>query len=160
MEDSGFNSAVGIILALLFSAVMGICLYAVLLTDYSEPGRVMSGQARATLKICGMADACAGLITWWLQKFAAYRSFAIRALFAFVIFLLVFCALGALFEVINNFVLNPGQQDFSPSGLYWASLGAFYTFTIFVLGSFNLGLLGVILAPAIILPLVGPREIP
>lgn len=160
MEDSGFGRAVGLVLAVLFAAVMGICLIAVLLSEYSEPGRVMSDQARSTLRTCGIAGAGAGLIAWWLQKFAAHRGLVVRALYGFAIFLLVFCALGALIEVFNNYAFNPGQHDYSPTGLYWASVGAFYTFTIFVVGSFNLGLLGVMIAPAIILALVGPREIP
>lgn len=160
MEQSGFGQFVGFLLALLFAAVMGLCLIAVLVTDYSEPGRVMSEQARTTLKICGIAGAIAGLITWWLQGFAAHRGFFVRALYGFFIFLLVFCAVGGLLEVINAYAFNTGQHDFSPSGLYWASVGSFYTFTIFIVGSFNLGLLGVLLAPALILSLVGPREIP
>lgn len=160
MEQSGFGRAVGFVLAILFAAVMGLCLIAVLLSDYTEPGRVLSDQARTTLKICGIAGAGAGLIAWWLQKFAAHRGLLVRAIYGLAIFILVFCALGALFEVINNYAFNPGQHDFSPSGLYWASVGAFYTFTFFLVTSFNPGLLGVMIAPAVILALIGPREIP
>ncbi len=77
-----------------------------------------------------------------------------------MIFLLVFCAFGGLLEVISNFMLNPGPHDYSPSGLYWSSLGGFYTFALFLSVSFNAGLLVVLLAPGIILALVGPRETP
>lgn len=160
MEQSGFSRAVGFVLALLFAAVMGACLIAVLVTEYTEPGRIMSDQARNTLKICGIAGAGAGLIAWWLQGFAAHRGFLVRAIYGFVIFMVVFCALGGLLEVISTYASNTGQHDFSPSGLYWASVGSFYTFTIFIVGSFNIGLFGVLLAPALILALVGPREIP
>lgn len=160
MEQSGFSRGVGFILALLFSAVMGACLIAVLVTDYAEPGRIMSDQARSTLKICGIAGAVAGLVSWWMQGFAAHRGFIVRALYGLVIFLLVFCAVGGLLEVLNAYAFNPGQHDFSPSGFYWASVGSFYTFTIFIVGSFNIGLMGVLLAPALILAIVGPREIP
>jgi len=160
MEQSGFGRVVGFTLALLFAAVMGLCLIAVLVTDYSEPGRVMSEQARSTLRTCGIAGAIAGLVAWWLQGFAAHRGFLVRAIYGFVIFLLVFCAVGGLLEVINAYTSSTGQHDFSPSGLYWASVGSFYTFTIFIVGSFNIGLLGVLLAPALVLALVGPREIP
>lgn len=160
MEKSGFGRAVGFVLALLFAAVMGLCLIAVLVADYMEPGRVMSEQARVTLRICGIAGAAAGLLTWWLQRFAAHRAFMIRFFYGLVIFTLVFCALGGLLEVTSNFALNPGPHDYSPSGLYWASLGGFYTFALFLLGSVNPGLLVVLLAPGIILALVGPREIP
>lgn len=160
MEQSGFDRAVGLTLALLFAAVMGACLIAVLISDYTEPGRIMSDQTRNTLKICGIAGAGAGLISWWLQGFAAHRGFLMRAIYGLVIFLLVFCALGGLLEVVSAYSSNTGQHDFSPSGFYWASVGSFYTFTIFILGSFNIGLLGVLLSPALILALVGPREIP
>ena len=44
MEQSGLDRAVGIVLALLFSAVMGLCLVAVLVADYMEPGRVVNEQ--------------------------------------------------------------------------------------------------------------------
>lgn len=160
MEQSGFGRAVGLVLALLFSVAMGLSLIAVLVADYMEPGRVMSEQARSTLRICGVAGASAALIAWWLQRFAAHRGLVVRFLYGLVIFLLVFCAVGALLEVGNNYAFNAGQHDYSPSGFYWASLGAFYTFTFFLVSSFNPGLLGVLLAPGIILALVGPREIP
>lgn len=160
MEQSGFSRSVGLVLALLFAAVMGMCLIAVLITDYMEPGRVMSEQARFTLRICGIAGALAALIAWWLQRFAAHRGFVVRLVYGLVIFLLVFTAIGGFLETINAYAFNPGPHDYSPSGLYWASLGAFYTFTFFLLSSFNPALLGVLLVPGPILALVGPREIP
>ena len=160
MEQSGFGRAVGFVLAVLFAIVMGMCLIAVLVADYMEPGRIMSEQARLTLRICGISGAGAGLLAWWLQNFAAHRAFAVRFFYGLVIFLLVFSAIGGLLEVGSNFMFNPGPHDFSLSGLYWASLGGFYTFALFLLGSSNPGLLGVLLAPGVILAVVGPREIP
>lgn len=160
MEESGFGRAVGFILAVLFAAVMGACLIAVLVAEYMEPGRIMNEQARNTLRICGIAGTVAGLAAWWLQGFAAHRGFAVRFFYGLIIFLLVFCALGGFLEVGSNFILNPGPHDYSLSGLYWASLGGFYTFAFFLVSSFNPGLLAVLLAPGIFLALVGPREIP
>ena len=160
MEQSGFNRSVGFVLAILFSAVMGASILAVLITDYMEPGRVMSEQARQTLRIVAISGALAGLITWWLQKFASHRSFTVRFVYGLFAYLLVFCALGGLLEAGNNFMLNPAQQDFSLTGIYWASLGSFYTFALFVLGSAKPGLLAVLLAPGLILAMVGPRTIP
>ena len=160
MEQSGLNRAVGFFLALLFAAVMGMSLIAVLVAEYMEPGRVMSDQARLTLRICGIAGAAAGLLTWWLQRFAAHRGFAVRFFYALFIFLLAFGALGGLLGVISNFMFNPSTNDFSPTGLYWSSVGGFYTFVLFLLGSFNAGLLVVLLSAGIILALVGPREVP
>ncbi|GBE42460.1 hypothetical protein BMS3Bbin10_00521 [bacterium BMS3Bbin10] len=159
MEQSGLSRAVGFFLAVLFAAVMGMSLIAVLVTEYMEPGRVMGEQARLTLRICGIAGALAALLAWWLQRFAARRGFAVRFFYALVIFLLAFGALGGLLGVISNFMFNPGSNDFSLTGLYWASVGGFYTFVLFLLGSFNPGLLVVLLSPGIILALVGPREI-
>lgn len=158
MEQTGFGRAVGIVLALLFAAVMGLSLIAVLVADYMEPGRIVNEQARVTLRICGIAGAIAGLLTWCLQSFAGQRGFFIRFVYAICVFLLVLCAFGGLLEVICNFMLNPGPHDYSPAGLYWASLGGFYTFALFLIGSSNPGLLTVLLAPGIILSLVGPRE--
>lgn len=160
MEQSGFGRAVGFVLACLFAIVMGLCLFAVLVSVYMESGRAMSGQEQLTVRICGIAGASAGLLAWWFQSFAAHRGFAMRLIYGLVIFLLVFASLGGLLAVGSNFMLNPGPHDFSPSGLYWASLGGFYTFALFLLGSFNAGLLVVLLAPGIILAFVGPREIP
>lgn len=160
MEQGGFDRAVGLVLAILFSAVMGACLIAVLVADYMEPGRVMSEQARLTLRISGIAGATAGLLTWWLQGFAAHRSFVVRFSYGLVAYLLIFCALGGLMEAISNFMFNPGPHDYSPTGLYWTSLGSFYTFTLSVLSTAKPALLAVLLAPGFILALVGPRTIP
>ena len=159
MEQSGFSRGVGFVLAILFSAVMGACIVAVLVTEYMEPGQVMSEQARQTLRICALSGALAGLLTWWLQKFASHRSFTVRLVYGLVAYLLVFCALGGLLEAVSNFMLNPGPHDYSPVGLYWSSVGGFYTFALFLLGSFNPGLLAILLAPGIILALVGPRQV-
>ena len=57
-------------------------------------------------------------------------------------------------------MFNPGSNDFSLTGLYWASVGGFYTFVLFLLGSFNADLLVVMIFAGIIPALVGPREIP
>ncbi len=160
MEQSGFGRGVGFVLAILFSAVMGACIVAVLVTEYMEPGRVMSEQARQTLRICALSGALAGLLTWWLQKFASHRSFTVRLLYGLVAYLLVFCALGGLLEAVSNFMLNPAQRDITLTGIYWASLGSFYTFALFVLGSAKPGFLAVLMAPGLILAMVGPRTIP
>ena len=160
MEQSGFGRGVGFVLAILFSAVMGACIVAVLVTEYMEPGRVMSEQARQTLRICALSGALAGLLTWWLQKFASHRGFAVRFFYGLVAYILVFCALGGLLEAVSNFMLNPAQRDITLTGIYWASLGSFYTFALFVLGSAKPGLLAVLLAPGLILATVGPRTIP
>ena len=160
MEQGGFDRAVGLVLAILFSAVMGASFIAVLIAEYMDPFQVMSEQARLTLRICGITGALAGLLAWWLQSFAAHRRFIVRFFYGLVIYLLIFCAIGGLLEAVSNFMFNPGPHDYSLTGLYWASLGSFYAFALFVLGSAKTGLLAVLLAPGFILALVGPRKIP
>lgn len=160
MEQSGFDRAVGLVLAILFSAVMGACLVAVIVTDYVDPFRVMSEQARQTLRIFAISGALAGLLAWWLQGFAAHRGLIVRFVYGLIAYLLVFCALGGLLGAVSNFMFNPVQQDFSLTGIYWASLGSFYTFALSVLSSAKPELLAVLLAPGFILALVGPRTIP
>ena len=54
MDNSGFGRGVGFVLALLFAAVMGLCLIGVLVAEYMEPGRIVNEQARVTLRICGI----------------------------------------------------------------------------------------------------------
>jgi len=160
MEQSGFYRAVGFVLAILFSLVMGACIVAVIIPEYMDPFRVMSEQARQTLRICAISAALAGLLAWWLQNFASHRRFPVRFMYGLVAYLLIFCALGGLLEAGSNYMLNPAQQDISLTGIYWASLGSFYTFALFVLGSVKPGLLAVLLAPGFILAMVGPRTIP
>jgi hypothetical protein len=159
MEESGSYRLVGFFLAIMFAAVMGLCALAVLYTDFTALGGVLNDRERATLRIVALAGASAGLIAWGLQKFAAHRSFAIRLIYGLAIYLLVFCALGGLFELLSGIIGGPGSVDWSLSGLYFLSLGAFYGFTISLLGNSVLALLGLMLAAGIILAAVGPRTI-
>lgn len=159
MEESGLHRLVGVFLAVMFAAVMGLCAFAVLYTDFTELGGVLNDRERATLRIVALAGASAGLISWGLQKFAAPRSFAVRLIYGLAIYLLLFCALGGLFELVSGIISAPGSVDWSLSGLYFLSLSAFYGFTISLLGKSVLALLGLILAAGIILAAVGPRTI-
>lgn len=159
MEESGFHRLVGGFLAIMFAIVMGLCAFAVLYTDFTELGGVLNDRERVTLRIVALAGASAGLVAWGLQNFAAHRSFAVRLVYGVAIYVLVFCAFGGLFELISGIASGPGTVDWSPSGLYFLSLSAFYGFTISLLGESILALIGLMLAAGVILAAVGPRTI-
>lgn len=158
MSEAVLARGVGIALAILFALVMGVSIAAVLLADFMQPGKLMSEPARQTLIVCGVAGALAGAVSWLLQSYAAGRGFVVRFLYAFGIFVLLFGAFGGLLEVVRKLASSPGAIDVSPTGLYWSSLGGFYTFLLFLLIPLRPALFGLWLAAALILALVGPRE--
>ena len=159
MEESGFYTTVGFILAVLFAAVMGLCVFAVLYTDFATSGGIVNDRERTTLRIVAIAGAAAGLLAWWMLKFAAHRSFMIRLIYGVLIYSVIFAALGGLFEFAHGWWTSPGGLDFSPSGLYFSSLGAFYTFAISLLGDSILAIIGLLFAAGVILASVGPKKI-
>ena len=61
--------------------------WAILAGDYVQPGSVMNEQTHRTVRIVGFAGGLAALIAWWMQTFAANRSFLVRMLFALFIFI-------------------------------------------------------------------------
>lgn len=158
MDRQTASTVVDVVLGLLFAAAMGASIVAVLISDFMQPGKVMSEPARQTLVVCALAGLCAGLAAWWLQRFVANRGIVVRFFFAFVIFLLLFGALGGLFEVIRKFATSPGGADFSLSGLYWSSLGGFYTFLLFLIIPLRPALFGLWLAAGLIIAIVGPQR--
>jgi len=128
MEKVTFDDVVGFVLAVLFALVIGVSMWALLLGDYMNT--VMNEQTRHTLRIVGFAGALAAVVTWWVQSFAAKRGFIIRFLFAFFIFVVAFCSFGGLLRFIYIHVTYPSQQDWSLTGMYFASLNDFYTFLL------------------------------
>jgi hypothetical protein len=159
MEESGFYTTVGFILAILFAAVMGLCMGAVLYTDFAASGGIVNERERVTLRIVATAAASAGIIAWWMQKFAAHRSFVIRLIYGLLIYMVIFAALGGLFQFGHGLMTNPGGIDFSLSGIYLASLGAFYTFAISLVGQAILALVGLLASAGIILAAGGPKKV-
>ena len=158
MNSSGiFAGLIGLLLALLFAGAMGLSSAAILVTDYMHAGRMMSDQARHTLAICAIAGFLASLTAWWLQGFAADRGFFIRFINAALTYSLAFGAVGGLLVVANNFISYPNSNDFSPGGLYSASVGGFYTFALFVAVPLRIALAGLLLAAGLIIALVGPQ---
>jgi hypothetical protein len=159
MEESGFYSVVGLVLALLFTAVMGACMLAVLYTDFAQSGGFVNPQEKTRLVIAAISGGGAALISWWMQRFAETRGFTTRFVYGVLIYLVVFCALGGLIELGYGAVTSQGPIDFSLSGIYFLSLGAFYTFAISLMGSSALAIAGLMVAAGLILALVGPRRI-
>ncbi|MGE0613050.1 MAG: hypothetical protein AB7O70_11965, partial [Hyphomicrobiales bacterium] len=100
MKGDTLNTAVGVVLAILFAGVIGVSIAAVLLADYMAPGRIMSEHVRQSLQLTAVAGVIAGLASWALQIFAARRGFAIRFLYGLVVFALLCCALGGMLDVL------------------------------------------------------------
>ncbi|XSG82798.1 MAG: hypothetical protein ACPW61_03195 [Methyloligella sp. ZOD6] len=152
------NTVIGFILAILFAMVMGISMQAVLVGDYLQSQNVMNETTQATLRIAGFAGALAALLAWWAQRFAAARGLVVRFLYGLVVFVLAFVSFGGLLRVIYRLVSYPGRQDWSLSGLYFASLDDFYSFVIFMIGPSLPAYLMLLVAAGVYLALFGPRE--
>lgn len=157
MEKISFARVIGFVLAILFAFVIGISMWAVLGGDYVQPGSVMNDQTRHTLQIVGYAGALAALVAWWVQQFAANRSFIVRFMFALFVFIVAFCSFGGLLRIIYLIFAYPNQVDWSLSGLYWTSLSDFYSFVLFMLVPPRPSYAALMLASALFLALFGPR---
>jgi hypothetical protein len=156
MEKVTFAKVVGFVLAVIFALVIGISMWALLLGDYMNS--VMNTQAQQSLRIVGFAGALSALATWWVQGFAAKRGFVVRFLFALFIFVVAFCSFGGLLRVIYSHITYPNQQDWSLSGLYWASQSDLVSFVLFMMVPPRPAYAGLILAASIYVSLFGPRE--
>ena len=156
MEKVTFDKAVGFILAALFALVIGVSMWALLVGEYMHG--VMNEQAQRSLRIVGFAGALAALATWWVQGFASHRGPAVRFLFALFIFVVAFSSIGGMLRVIYSYVTYPSQQDWSLTGLYWASQSDLISFVIFMLVPPRLAYAVLIVAAAIFIAVFGPRE--
>jgi fluoride ion exporter CrcB/FEX len=156
MEKVTMAKVVGFVLAILFALVIGISMWALLIGDYMNS--VMNAQAQQSLRIVGFAGALSALATWWVQGFAAKRGFVVRVLFALFIFVVAFCSFGGLLRVIYSHISYPNQQDWSLSGLYWASQSDLVSFVLFMLVPPRAAYGALILAASIYVALFGPRE--
>jgi len=156
MEKVTFDDVVGFVLAVLFALVIGVSMWALLLGDYMNT--VMNEQTRHTLRIVGFAGALAAVVTWWVQSFAAKRGFIIRFLFAFFIFVVAFCSFGGLLRFIYIHVTYPSQQDWSLTGMYFASLNDFYTFLLDMLLPPRPAYAGLTTVAALFVAWFGPHE--
>ncbi|MEZ5827879.1 MAG: hypothetical protein R3D30_13565 [Hyphomicrobiales bacterium] len=156
MEGLTFSKVVGFILAAAFALVVGVSMWALLIGEYMN--NVMNPQAQTTLRIVGFAGALAALVTWWVQQFAARRGFVVRFLFALFIFVVAFCSFGGLLRIIYSHVTYPSQQDWSLSGLYWASQSDLISFVIFMLVPPRPAYAALLVVAAIYIAIFGPRE--
>src|SRR5215470_20297897 len=158
MEKLTFNNIIGFLLAVAFAIVMALSVWAVLAGDYMQPNSVMNETTRHTMQIVGYAGGLAALVAWWVQQFAANRGFVVRFLFALFIFIVAFCSFGGLLRIIYSHVTYPSQQDWSLSGLYWASQSDLISFIIFMLVPPRPAYAALIAAAAFYIALFGPRE--
>ena len=159
MEESGLYTVVGFVLAVLFAIVMGLCVFAILYADFAQSGGIVNDRERSILRITAIAAASAALLAWWLQRFAATRSFGVRFFYGMLIYPVVFTALGSMMELVQKIVSKPGAMTFSFSDFYFDSLSAFYAFVIDLVGNALLPLIGLVFAAGLILAAVGPRRI-
>lgn len=158
MEKITFNKVVGFILAMLFALVMGICMKAVVVGDYMGPNTVLNDQSQQTLNVLGIAGGLAALVAWWVQGFAAQRSFIVRFCFALFVFVLAFCAFGGLLRVIFAQIARPNLLEWSLTDYYWNPLSDLYTFVLFLLVPPRPAYGILMLAAALYLALFGPRQ--
>ena len=136
MEKLTFGNVVGFVLAVAFALVIGIAMWALLSGDYMNS--IMNEQTRHTLRIVGFAGALAALATWWVQSFAAKRGFVVRCIYIHATY--------------------PNQQDWSLTGMYFASLNDFYTFLLDMLLPPRPAYAALTVAAAIYVAWFGPRE--
>ena len=155
MEKVTSDKVVGFVLAALFGLVMGFSMWGLLVGEYMNANT--TEQARHTLRIVGFAGALAALTAWWVQGFAAQRSFVVRLLFALFILVVAFCSYGGLLRVIDSHINYPQLQDWSLTGLYLSSINYFYSFVLFMLVPPRPAYAALLLAAAIFLAVFGPR---
>jgi hypothetical protein len=158
MEKVTFGKVVGFILAVIFALVIGVSMWALLFGEYNATLNQGGEQAQQSLRTVGFAGALAALATWWVQGFAAKRGFIVRFMFALFIFVVAFCSFGGLLRVIYSHFSYPNQQDWSLSGLYWASQSDLISFIIFMLVPPRPAYAALIAAAAFYVAVFGPRE--
>jgi hypothetical protein len=155
MEKVTSDKVVGFVLAALFGLVMGFSMWGLLVGETTNPNT--TEQTRHILRIVGFAGVLAALTAWWVQGFAAQRSFVVRLLFALFILVVAFFSYGGMFRVIDSHVNYPQLQDWSLTGLYLSSINYFYSFVLFMLVPPRPAYAALILAAACFLAVFGPR---
>jgi hypothetical protein len=158
MGDISVNDIIGFVLAILFAIVMGISMQAILVGDYMQSQDLMNASVEQTLRITGFAGALAALLAWWTQRFAATRGIVVRFLFALFFFVVAFFSFGGLLRAVYTHISYPNQQDWSLSGLYFASVNDFYTFVLFMLGPSLPAYFALTLGAGLYIALFGPRH--
>lgn len=157
------DRASGLLWALLLAAFMGYAATAVLVGDFMEAGRLLRPQEMRSVAICGYSAGLAVLVTWWLQRFVRERPwFATRLFYALAMLIVTFLAIGGLLVVVNNYLSGGGK--FGAGGglgledIYWASLGGFYNFLLFVIAPLRPALAILFAGAALYIALLGPAR--
>ena len=156
MEKLTFSKVVGFLLAAGLAIVIGVSMWALMTGEYMNS--VITPQTQHTVRIVGFAGMLAALFTWWCQRFTARRGFLVRMLFALFIFIVAFCSFGGLLRFVYIHVTYPSQQDWSLTGMYFASLNDLYTFLLDMMIPPRPGYLALAVAAAIFVALFGTRE--
>ncbi len=156
MEQVTFTKVVGFLLAAAFAIVIGVSMWALMVGDFTNT--VMNPQTQHTMRIVGFAGMLAAAVVWWCQRFTARRGFIVRTVFALFIFVVAFTSFGALLRFGYIHVTDPGRQDWSLSGLYFASINDFYTVLLDMMIPPRPSYAALILAAAIYVAVFGPRE--
>jgi len=156
MEKITFANVAGFVLAAAFALVMGISMWALLVGEYMNT--IVNAQSQTTLRIVGFAGAFAALTAWWVQQFAAKRSFLVRFLFALFVFIVAFCSFGGMLRVIYSHITYPNQQDWSLSGLYWASQSDLVSFVLYMMVPPRPAYAALMLFAAVYLAVFWPRD--
>ncbi|MET0380921.1 MAG: hypothetical protein ABWZ94_03360, partial [Methyloceanibacter sp.] len=158
MKKLTMDNVVGFVLAILLALVIGFSMWALLKGEYVNASPEIQARAQETLRTVGLAGALSALVAWWVQNFAARRGFVVRFLFAMMIFAVAFGAFGGLLQFIYAHVTYPHQQDWSLTGLYFASLNDFYTFLLDMFLPPRPAYAALTVAAAIFVAIFGPRE--
>ena len=156
MEKITFANVAGFVLAAAFALVMGISMSALLVGEYMNT--IVNAQSQTTMRIIGFAGAFAALTAWWVQQFPAKRSFLVRFLFALFVFIVAFCSFGGMLRVIYSHITYPNQQDWSLSGLYWASQSDLVSFVLYMMVPPRPAYAALMLFAAVYLAVFGPRD--
>lgn len=145
----------------LFAAGFAFSVMVILKSDYLARGRDLTAQEEGTITICAIAAALTVLICWWLQRFAASRNLAVRALYGLAMLIIVYGSVGGALVIMHNyFVYAPEivrSSDLLTKGYYWDSLSGFYTFALFIFSAFKPSLLALFAAGGLYLALAGPQ---
>jgi hypothetical protein len=158
MDKVTFSNVVGFLLAILLALVVGVSMWALLNGEYMNAPPDMKMQAEHSLRIVGFAGALAALVTWWVQAFAEKRGFVVRFLFALFVFVVAFFSFGGLLRLVDSYYSRANLQDWSPSGLYFASINDFYSFVLFMLVPLRVAFLALTVTAAIYIAWFGPRD--
>ena len=156
------DKTTGLLFALLLAVFMGYAATAVLMGDFMESARVLRPQELRSVAICGYSASLAALVAWWFQRFVSERHwFGTRLFFALATLVLAFLAIGGLLVVINNYMGGGKYGSGSALGLddiYWASLGGFYNFLLFVVAPLRPALAILFVGAALFVTILGPKR--